>query len=177
MTHQDYIALLDSYGGHFSPSEFSGDIKKMDSCFLRNFLAWRQWHGFSTMISSAYRKGNTGVHGKGMAIDCLLFTRFRQEQVTPIQHWLTASAWGFKGIGLYFDWNYWNPALKSSVPAIGLHVDSYNGDARRTRPLRWLRIDGLFYYQSLQTGFFFCRTNGRTISLAEAIESDVRKAS
>lgn len=167
MTNNDYIALIDSYGGSFTPREFhiQGGIEKMDTGFLRDFLAWRQWTGLSTMISSAWRAGNTTAHGAGMAIDCLLFTQWRQSQPGALRHWLLATTWGFSGVGLYFDWTY------DEKPAIGLHVDGWAGITTSQRPLRWLRIEGLYYYQSVVHGAFYCKTNKHTISLEKAIQN------
>lgn len=172
MTTNDFTALLDSYGNHFSIPELeiqgSGTIKKIDIGFLRSFLAWRQWHGLPTLITSAWRKGDPKAHGHGFAFDLLLFDRWLTSQPSALQHWLLATTWGFKGVGLYFDWNYTNKK-KEVVPAVGLHVDGWSGNNTSVRPLRWLRIDGLYYYQSLIHGTFYCKTNKQTISLEQAI--------
>jgi hypothetical protein len=55
MTRSDYLALIDSYGGHFKIREFDiqDSIERMDTGFLQSFLAWRQWTGIPTMITSA----------------------------------------------------------------------------------------------------------------------------
>ncbi|MEX2352209.1 MAG: hypothetical protein WD529_07230 [Balneolaceae bacterium] len=171
MTSQDYIALIDSYGGHFSLREFhiQDGIERMDTSFLRSYLAWRKWHGFSTLISSTWRKDDPNAHGKGMAIDNLLFTQWREAQPTAMHHWLLASTWPFKGVGLYFDWNYLDRSRNRDIPAIGLHVDGWDGDRPGQRPLRWLRIDGNYYYQSVTYGSFYCQANGQTTSLQKAI--------
>ncbi|MCW9709059.1 hypothetical protein [Fodinibius salsisoli] len=172
MNRNDYLALLDSYGNHFSISEFEvqgpGTIGRMDIGFLRSFLAWRQWHGISTLISSAWRKGDPKSHGQGLAFDVLLFDQWLVSQPSALQHWLLATTWGFNGVGLYFDWSYTNKE-GNKVPAIGLHVDDWAGNGYSQRPLRWLRIDGQYYYQSLTRGDFYCKTNRQTITLDEAI--------
>lgn len=171
MTSQDYIALIDSYGGHFCLREFhiQDGIEHMDTSFLRSYLAWRQWHGFSTLISSAWRKNDPNSHGKGMAIDNLLFTQWRQSQTTAMQHWLLATTWPFKGVGLYFDWSYSDRSSNWDIPAIGLHIDGWDGNRSGQRPLRWLRIGGNYYYQSVEHGSFYCQANGKTTSLQQAI--------
>lgn len=173
MNRNDYLALLDSYGNHFSISELEiqgpGTISRMDVGFLRSFLAWRQWHGISTLISSAWRKGDPKSHGRGLAFDVLLFDHWLASQPSAIQHWLLATTWGFRGIGLYFDWSYNNKNGKE-VPAIGLHVDVWSGKGQSRRPLRWLRIDGHYYYQSLASGHFYCKSNKQSITLDEAIK-------
>ncbi len=173
MTTKDYTALFDSYGNHFSIGEFEiqgpGTIERMDIGFLRSFLAWRQWHGLQALITSAWRKGDQKSHGHGFAFDVLLFDRWLSSQPSPLQHWLLATTWGFQGVGLYFDWSFTNKK-GNKVPAIGLHVDGWAGNSRSQRPLRWLRIDGLYYYQSLTCGDFYCKTNKQSITLDEAIK-------
>lgn len=173
MKTEDYTALLDSYGNHFSIGEFEiqgpGTIEKMDIGFLRSFLAWRQWHGLPTLISSAWRKGDPKAHGHGFAFDVLLFERWLEHQPSALRHWLLATTWGFKGVGLYFDWTFTNTSGEK-VPAIGLHVDGWDGNSHAQRPLRWLRMDGLYYYQSLASGNFYCKTNRQTITLQQAID-------
>ena len=172
MNTQDYNALLDSYGNHFSIGELEiqgpGSIKRMDIGFLRNFLAWRRWHGLPTLISSAWRKGDPKSHGHGLAFDVLLFEEWLSSQPSALQHWLLATTWGFSGVGLYFDWSYKNNH-RQTVPAIGLHVDGWSGNGHSQRPLRWLRIDGQYYYQSLVSGHFYCKSNKQSITLDEAI--------
>lgn len=169
MDTKDYSAIIDSYGGKFTLDDFDGNIERMNSCFLRSFLAWRNWTGLPTLISSSFRRGDSGTHGKGMAIDCLVFTEWLAKQPSAMQCWLFGTTWEFNGVGLYFDWRYWNVNQNKRVPAIGLHLDRYDGDSNRPRPLRWLRIDGLYYYQSLKSGMFYCRTNNEVITLKEAI--------
>jgi hypothetical protein len=171
MKRNDYLALLDSYGGSFTLREFEiqGSIEHMDPSFLRSVLAWRQWTGLPTLISSAWRKGDPRSHGKGMAIDCLLFTDWLRKQASPTQHWMLATTWPFKGVGLYFDWSYKSRATQEVVPAVGLHLDGWDGNVRSQRPLRWLRVDGHYYHQSLTTGRFYCRANKKTITLDQAL--------
>ena len=172
MTRSDYLAIIDAYGGHFKISEFDiqDSIGRMDIGFLQSFLAWRQWTGLPTMITSAWRRNDPNSHGDGKAIDCLLFTKWKDEQASAMNHWLLATTWPFQGVGLYFDWSYRCPAAKTDSPAIGLHVDGWAGKTPRQRPLRWLRIGGLYYYQSVADGSFHCQTNGKTITLREAIK-------
>ncbi|WP_441000443.1 hypothetical protein [Fodinibius sp. SL11] len=49
-------------------------------------------------------------------------------------------------------------------------MDDWAGNGYSQRPLRWLRIDGQYYYQSLTRGDFYCKTNRQTITLDEAIK-------
>lgn len=172
MRRQDYTALLDSYGNHFRLPELEiqgmGTISRIDVGFLRSFLAWRQWHGLPTMISSAWRKGDHRSHGHGFAFDVLLFEKWLSTQPSALRHWLLATTWGFKGVGLYFDWTYRNKK-GDRLPAIGLHLDNWAGNGHSQRPLRWLRINGHYYYQSLTGGHFYCKTNRQSITLDEAI--------
>jgi len=172
MTRSDYLAIIDAYGGHFKLREFEiqDSIDSMDLGFLQSFLAWRQWTGIPTMITSAWRANDPNSHGEGKAIDCLLFTKWKDEQASALNHWLLATTWPFQGVGLYFDWSYRSPVTKTDVPAIGLHVDGWAGNSPRQRPLRWLRINGLYYYQSVTDGTFYCKTNRKTITLDEALK-------
>ena len=172
MKRADYIALIESYGGNFSLSDFEiqGDISRMKLDFLRSFLAWRDWTGTKTLITSAWRDNDARSHGKGLAIDCLLFTEWLTKQASPLQHWLLATTWPFQGVGLYFDWSFTHKLSGKKILAIGLHVDGWSGSQINERPLRWLRIDGHYYYQSTKTGRFYCRENKQTITLPEAIQ-------
>ena len=168
MKREDYTALIDSYGNHFSIADFEhdGTIGRNNVGFLRSFLAWRQWHGIKTLVTDAWRRDNKRAHGYGYAFDCMLFNRWLSSQPSPMMCWLIANTWPFRGVGLYFDWHYTNRNGKR-VPGIGLHVDGWDSD---DRPLRWLRIDGLYYYQSLSNGSFYCNSNKKTITLKTAIE-------
>lgn len=56
------------------------------------------------------------------------------------------------------------------ISAIGLHVDGWSGSTPMQRPLRWLRINGLYYYQSVVDGTFYCRTNMKTINFDKALK-------
>jgi len=172
MTHSDYLAIIDAYGGHFKIHEFhiQDTIGRMETGFLQSFLAWRQWTGIPTMITSAWRYNDQKSHGKGKAIDCLLFAQWRVKQVSAMNHWLLATTWPFQGVGLYFDWSYRCPTTKADIPAIGLHVDGWSGKSHGQRPLRWLRIGGHYYYQSMVNGDFYCKTNQQSITLQEAIK-------
>ena len=171
MTRSDYLAIIDAYGGYFKLREFEiqDSIDSMDLGFLQSFLAWRQWTGIPTMITSAWRRNDPNSHGEGKAIDCLLFTKWKDRQATALNHWLLATTWPFHGVGLYVDWSYKCPTTKAEIQAIGLHVDGWAGSRPGQRPQRWLRICGLYYYQSTADGTFFCKTNKKSITLQEAI--------
>ncbi len=173
MTRSDYLAIIDAYGGHFKLREFEiqDSIDSMDLGFLQSFLAWRQWTGIPTMITSAWRGDDTGSHGNGKAIDCLLFSRWKSEQISALNHWLLATTWPFQGVGLYVDWSYKCSKSKAGIPAVGLHVDGWSGNSNKQRPLRWLRMDGLYYYQSVMNGTFYCKTNQQTITLDHALKA------
>jgi hypothetical protein len=171
MKRADYLALIESYGGNFSVTDFElqGTIDRMDTNFLRSFLAWRDWTNTKTLITSAWRDNDPKSHGKGLAIDCLLFDQWLTNQASPLKHWLFATTWPFQGVGLYFDWQFTHKLTGEKIPAIGLHIDGWSGQRIGERPLRWLRIDGLYYYQSTNSGAFYCKTNKKTITLPEAI--------
>lgn len=168
--------LIRVNGDNFTVQELrgittDGNPENLQRAFLSSFLAWRTWHGFSSMVLSAYRPNDAPgkAHREGVAIDVLLWELWRKTEVDPYQQWLLATTWPFQGVGIYFDWEY------NGNPVCGLHVDGLN-NARR--PLRWLRltkrINGkftkLYYYQNTKTGKFYNNHLKETITLKQAIK-------
>lgn len=144
---------------HFSPGEIPG-LEKMDPEFIKRFVQWREWHGMPTMITSAFRNSPTSAHGKGLAIDCMLFMpgKYRVETVNAERLWRITELWGWRGAGIYFDWNlqYRNG---QTGKAVGVHVDM-SPDPHK-RPLRWFRADGAYYYQNVIDGYFYAKSGSR----------------
>ena len=139
-----YRDAIQKYGNNFTLNEFNiqAGVEYLDYNFFVSFVRWRQWHGIPIYISSAYRIDDSGAHGAGMAIDCILFKEWMSTAISEQRSWLLATTWPFLGVGIYYDWNY-----------IGLHVDSW--DKPDKRPLRWLREENNYYYQSLTNGKFY----------------------
>jgi hypothetical protein len=146
------LELLKS-SGKFSPAEFLSGAENLKLGFLSSFLKWRDWHGCPTLITSAYRNHQTSAHGKGVALDVILFEpgKYLQQTLEPEHLWNIATLWPFAGVGMYFDWNlvYRDGTRRQ---AIGVHVDML-ADPKK-RPLRWIRVDGKYLYMDARTGEF-----------------------
>jgi len=140
---------------HFKPHEFN-HMTRMDADFLQKVDAFRAWHGFPTLLTSDYRDSDTSAHGEGLALDMVLYTpkRWADKQPDWFTIWQVAHQFGFRGIGVYFDWNAFGK------PVIGLHVDD---SQRNARPLSWVRISGRYYYFRHHNGMFVS-PDGRSIS-------------
>jgi hypothetical protein len=182
MRTEDYQALITEHGRTFTLSEWQiqGPVTKMNPQHFEQVLKFRQWHGFSTLLSSTWREGNKGYHPLGLATDQILFKKFKEEPLSPIHQWNLATTFGFPGVGLYFDWDFTNKAGKSKRTC-GLHVD--NG-YKRNRPLRWIckehevweegilvAVKQFYYYQDLATGLFYNQERDEEISLQTAIQT------
>lgn len=177
MSRQKYIDAIKKYGDNFTPSEFAlregASMTDLDFSFFLEILKFRKWAGLPMLVTSAYRPGDDGAHGEGLAIDFIMFTSWKQTICPPMRQWLLATTWPFTGIGIYFDWYYYDNGKK--LPAVGIH-----GDRRldKDRPRRWLRIEGkyngtfqgLYYYQSVKNGKFYNRKTQRSIQLGTVIK-------
>lgn len=176
MTKQDYIELINK-SGKFSESEFiirqGTDITDLDYDTVGELISFRKYTNKSTLITSAFRPGDDGAHGKGLAFDLILFDKWKDKAVDPNELWLLATTYPWNGVGIYFDWSFVNNSGRR-VPCVGIHVDKLTGN---NRPLRWLRItkkvDGkderLYYYQSTKTGLFFNSKMNESLRLEDAI--------
>ena len=140
--------IISDNGGNFTPDEFLDDREMLHPIIVQELVAWRNWHGFSTQITSAYR--TTGSHITGKAIDVLVWKNWRKSQPDPMHLWRMDTTWPFLGCGIYFDWN----------DGIGLHLDVIREG--RQRPLRWIRSEGNYYYQLPSTGRFWDSDGNRT---------------
>lgn len=173
---QDYLNLLKHHGGNFKPKEFitrpGVSMTDLDYDFFDELLKFRLWTDISTMITSAYRPGDPRAHGAGLAVDIILFNRWRDTITSPMTQWLLATTWPFYGVGIYFDWVYEDDD-GNKHPAVGLHIDRYTKD----RPLRWLRITEtiddkptqLYFYQNTTNGQFFNKQTNQSVELTDVI--------
>lgn len=106
---------------YFKKSEFSCP-DKMDMNHVRRIDILRANIGESIKVTSSYREGDKGQHGKGLATD------LQCPKLDLYAFYLQAEKHNFNGIGIYPHWN---------TP--GIHVDS--------RPLvggrgaRWICIN------------------------------------
>jgi hypothetical protein len=158
MTDSEITAIAKQYGNHFKPSEFLQGRERLEHDLIHEVCRFRLWHGYSTLITSAFR--HTGSHATGLSLDMILFKQWGKKVVDPYELWLLATTYPFLGVGLYFDWNY------KGKPICGIHIDLIR--EARQRPLRWIRVDGVYYYQSTITGMFY--GNNRALILEEEIE-------
>ena len=144
---------------NFKPSEFN-HLDRMDSDFLNKVDRFRSWHGFPTLITSDWRDSATSAHGRGVALDMVLFLPryWRTKQPSWFTIWQIAHQYGFRGIGVYFDWKV------DGKPVIGLHVDDSDDDSRR--PLSWVRISGRYYYFRSHKGTFIA-PDGRELNFID----------
>lgn len=133
--------LIEQYSAPFTPEEFLDGRSNLTKKVIRATLQFRLWHGYKMQITSAYR--STGSHKYGSSIDALLWSKWQQKQPDPMEIWLTLTTWPWHGMGIYFDWN----------DGLGIHYDLVPYSFRK-RPLRWLRVGGVYYYQSTVTGLF-----------------------
>jgi hypothetical protein len=154
LTDSHIRQIIDDNGGNFKPEEFLKGRTNLHPTIITEIVQWRNWHGYSVQITSAYRE--TGSHTTGKAIDCLVWKQWKQTQPTPEHLWRLITTWPFLGVGLYFEWG----------DGIGIHVDIIREE--RQRPLRWLRIDGHYYYQNVQHGNFWCQDIQEMITLEKA---------
>ena len=145
--------IINDCGGNFTPSEFLDRREHLYPNMIQELVSWRNWHGFSTQITSAYRE--TGSHYTGKAIDVLVWDKWQETQPEPMHLWRLATTWPFLGVGIYFDWN----------DGVGLHLDVIRSE--RQRPLRWIRARGNYYYQMTSTGRFWDSDGNRTTLATE----------
>lgn len=155
MTDLAIQKIIEREGGNFTPSEFLEDRHNMQPKIIKEFVRFRNWHDIQTQITSAYRP--TGSHHFGIALDFLLWLDWRKSQPDILHMWRLVTSWPWLGVGIYFDWDN----------GVGFHVDLIR-PPKRDRPLRWLRIGGEYYYQSLEDGEFY-HESGDWTSLEQEI--------
>jgi len=145
--------LLDQNNGNFAVDEFLEHRDKLERPVIEEIAQFRNWTGWPTQITSAWR--HSGSHSTGFALDILMWKEWKK-QPTPMEMWRRITHWPWLGVGIYFDWN----------DGIGFHVDVIRTE--RPRPKRWIRLGGRYYYQSPKTGIFFAE-NGQNITLMDTI--------
>jgi hypothetical protein len=146
--------IISDNGGNFKSSEFLEDRELLHPIVVQELVAFRNWCKYPIQITSAFR--NNGSHQTGKAIDFLLWDEWKRSQPDPMHLWRMVTTWPFLGCGLYFDWNN----------GIGIHIDVIRQG--RQRPLRWLRKEGEYYYQSIQDGLFY--NGNKRVSLQNEVK-------
>lgn len=157
MTDQQIQRVINENGGNFTASEFLAGRSKMPKKIFREVALFRNWHGYSTQITSAWRP--KGAHSFG-AVDQLIWTKWRERQPSAEELWLLITTWPWMGVGIYFDWN----------DGIGVHLDLCTPNQRQ-RPLRWLRTKGIYYYQERRNGLFYTKT--KNVDQAISLEREI----
>lgn len=155
MDDQQILSVINANGGNFRANEFLNGRENLTKKIIEQLTIFRNWHGYPTQITSAYRL--TGSHRYGTAIDQLIWKKWRKTQPEPIEIWNIATTFPWHGVGIYFDWN----------SGIGLHTDLV-AFSQRQRPLRWMRVDHQYYYQRTD-GYFYHSQSGERKSLANEI--------
>jgi hypothetical protein len=153
MTDTTIAHIIEKNGGNFTPIEFLAYREKLDRQIIEEVVRSRNWWGVKYQITSAYRE--TGSHFTGKSIDFIPWVEWKQSQPDWREVWLRLSSWPFLGFGMYADWD---------DAEIGCHVDTIRKE--RQRPLRWVRVEGLYYYQSFTDGQFR-HESGKTVKLRE----------
>lgn len=148
--------FIKNSGGNFKVEEFLDDRDRLDRDIIEQVVMFRSWLGFQIQITSAFR--DTGSHHTGKAVDMLIWKRWRKTQPDPMLLWRSVTMWAWMGVGIYFDWN----------DGIGFHVDRIIHE--RPRPKRWLRVDGIYYYQSPWDGAFYAENQSKT-----TLEFEIKK--
>lgn len=151
--------IIRENGGNFTAPEFLPGRSKLNARLIKEVVQFRNWHGYSSYITSAYR--DKGAHSIG-AIDKILYSKWKQEQPEPIHLWRIATTWPWMGVGIYFDWTH------DGRDVVGLHLDIVQ-PKDRNRPLRWIRAEGDYYYQSLINGRFYNTDKGVDTTLEKEI--------
>lgn len=177
-TKDEYLQLIESRYG-FSVNELvlkeGTDITDLDYDALVKLFRFRAWSGISTLVTSAYRPGDDGTHGKGKAFDLILFDQWLKSTIDPMYLWRLATTFPWYGVGIYFDWSFTN-SEGIKTPCTGIHVDNSNSS---NRPLRWLRItkevngknQQLYYYQNVSDGMFYNSKINESMELHHAINT------
>jgi hypothetical protein len=104
-----------------------GDPSKISIQLLTKLDAFREFIGVPIIITSGYRAGDKGEHGRGLAADIMA----PHYPGSLFDLYLTAERFGFAGIGIYPDWAY-----QGAIHG-GLHLDVRNAKSARwigTRP-------------------------------------------
>lgn len=118
---------MDNFKGikYFKPTGTSdqwGDPSMIDRRLLLALDALREAVGMPIYITSGYRSGDSGQHGKGLAVDVVC------PGMGLLDFYLTAERFPFTGIGVYPFFSYQGRKVG------GLHLDV------RDVPARWMGL-------------------------------------
>lgn len=119
---------------HFSRQEKWGDPDAMKESILYELDKLRDYVGLPVVIRCGWENRTSGYHPFGTAVDMHI------EGMPPIDQFIAASRFGFRGIGVYPWW---------SSP--GLHLDMGSRDGQKHKALWGSPEKGK--YVKLNTGF------------------------
>ena len=170
MFDSDIQQIIDGFNAPFRVEEFLKQRHKLRGHMIVEFCNFRIWHGLMTQITSAYRE--SGSHQYGTAIDFILWSKWQKQQPDIMKMWRIVTTWPWQGVGIYFDWDE-DASNDIDEPVIGFHVDLCTQNQRH-RPLRWLRVNGEYYYQSVHDGLFHHKS-GAVTTLEEQITAYLHK--
>lgn len=161
---RELTSILAKYGNNFTKEELrgivtDGDPEKLSLRAVEMLCKFRIWHNYSTLITSAYRD-DSGTHGMGLAFDQVLYSKWKQKQPNHYEIWRLATTFPWWGVGMYFDWSVNGEAV------IGLHTDI---SQESNRPLRWIRQNGVYYYE--RKHLFFESNKKTVLTLKQAIQN------
>lgn len=146
MTQADWAKVK-----HFKPTENWGDWTKIEKAVIFLLDRMRENMGQSIIIHCAYDSSGHSTnsqHYLGRAVDLHI------QNVPLIDQYLLAERYGWRGIGVYTDWN--NPGLHLDLRRVGDYSDDYTlyRGARWGRQNKWQ--DGVIkpVYVALDTEFF-----------------------
>lgn len=116
---------------HFKPEEFKYPDSVDDQTLLLLDHMRDHERGIYITINSDYRPGDPKWHGKGKALDIVIWDVETRKPLPLIQQFLIASRYMWTGIGVYPFWN---------TP--GIHVDTRPMAVSGWKALWWRDKDG-----------------------------------
>jgi hypothetical protein len=141
----------------FPPSEFK-HYERMNKAFLARVEEFRRITGYPMLITSDWRDHPTSAHGKGEALDLVVYRKWREQQPHWFDIYTQAVHFGFSGVGIYFDWTAFGKKV------IGLHVDDLADPTKR--PLQWVRTNNTRYYYN-RRGTFINSADNSILTIAD----------
>jgi hypothetical protein len=118
-----------------------GDADKLDPILLHKVDCLWDYLDTPLIVTSGYRQGDNGWHGRGKAIDIMCPVICRQPGGL-FKFWQAAERLNFNGIGVYTTYAL-NRGKPNEEVLGGLHCDTRDLPAERPVGARWLRVANL----------------------------------
>lgn len=104
---------------HFKKEEFGENADKLNFDSLLALNNFRELADTELIVTSAYREGDTGEHGKGVAFDIIAPNWAK----TPYEFYkLAVASRLFNAVGIYSGWRWKQKPVRAA-----LHVDNRQG--------------------------------------------------